>query len=426
MSLSKRIELPGGCYFTGKPGDPIKGIAPSLTVNPKNWNSKVASVKKPWYIGYRFHDPLHRQKYPNGKLILVRGMNEEKTWEKRKLATEVLMQIELDNLMVNGYNPITGKSTPIEQPDGDPTDIMPYTPLKLALRKALDLMKCGKSTKDDIASMLKYIDEAIIRLKYTNLQVGDVTRRNIVKILDNCGRNKAKWSAHTFNKYRSYLMSLFRIIVRLEAIGGNPVNDIEKEATIRRIRTVLTPEERKRVNDHLKVNYYRFWRYMQIFFHSGSRTTELLSLKIKDVDLKRQQYKVLIKKGKSYKEVLKTIKNVALPYWQEVLSDFSNGDGVNGESYVFHKDLRPGGKAPIRPEQITRRWEVHVKQKLKIYVDFYSLKHLNTTEVVSMLSEEDAARLNAHEGTSMVRNVYDVGRSDRQHERLKRVGNAFA
>ena len=153
---------------------------------------------------------------------------------------------------------------------------------------------------------------------------------------------------------------------------------------------------------------------------------QLLSLKIKDVDLRRQQYKLLVKKGKSYKEVMKTIKNVAVPLWREVLEDFSQGEGVNGESYVFHKDLRPGGKAPIRPEQITRRWEVHVKQKLKIYVDFYSLKHLNTTEVVSMLSEEDAARLNAHEGTAMVKRVYDVGRTDRQHERLKKVSNVFA
>ncbi|MEJ7740594.1 MAG: hypothetical protein WKF97_24520 [Chitinophagaceae bacterium] len=36
------------------------------------------------------------------------------------------------------------------------------------------------------------------------------------------------------------------------------------------------------------------------------------------------------------------------------------------------------------------------------------LKHLNTTEVVDALSEEEAAKLNAHTSTAMVIEIYDV------------------
>jgi hypothetical protein len=85
----------------------------------------------------------------------------------------------------------------------------------------------------------------------------------------------------------------------------------------------------------------------------------------------------------------------------------------------------PGPKA-IRTEQITRRWYTHVKKDLNITADFYSLKHLNTDETAAMLSLEDAAAHNSHTSTVITMKHYAVGEKERQHERLKKVGNKFA
>lgn len=80
-------------------------------------------------------------------------------------------------------------------------------------------------------------------------------------------------------------------------------------------------------------------------------------------------------------------------------------------------------KAP--PDPVTRRWEKYVKDELGIAADLYSLKHLNTSETVEQLGEGLAAMHNSHTSTAMVRNVYDVGRESREHEKIKSLKNEF-
>jgi hypothetical protein len=94
--------------------------------------------------------------------------------------------------------------------------------------------------------------------------------------------------------------------------------------------------------------------------------------------------------------------------------------------FIFSKGLVPGTKK-IRSEQITRRWETHVKKQLGITVDYYPAhKHSNTTEMMDNgVSLNDAAALNSHTSTAMVLNIYDVKQGARQHERLKEISNKY-
>jgi site-specific recombinase XerC len=396
--------LPNGCWFT----------APA--VNPSNWKSSKASVKKPWYFGYRFYDPTHKNDYPNGKYVAVRGMNHLSSQTERMAVTAKLLENELTDLTVHGYNPITGSSTPFYNTD---SDIIPEMPLPVALEAAFKKVKGADSTLSDMKSCLTYIQKAIKHARLYNMQVGAVTRKYVVKILEACEMVKETWTAHTYNKYRTYLLMLFKVLVKYEAMEANPVREIEKDRPVKRIKEVLNQDQRKKISDHLQKTAPAFYRYMQIFFHSGSRSTELFTLRVKDVNLEKQQYKLLVKKGKQQKEVLKTIKTIALPFWKDLLAGHHPSN-----HYIFSKGLSPGIDM-IRSDQINKRWNRHVKKKLNISCDFYSLKHLNTTEVVDLLSEQDAAKLNAHEDTAMVVKIYDVRRDDRQHERLKKVNNEF-
>jgi len=74
------------------------------------------------------------------------------------------------------------------------------------------------------------------------------------------------------------------------------------------------------------------------------------------------------------------------------------------EDYIFSKYLETG-KTSNRPEQITRRWKRHVKDKLGIEADFYSLKHLNTDETAALLDLGDAA---AHESGWKILQVVNI------------------
>jgi len=90
-------------------------------------------------------------------------------------------------------------------------------------------------------------------------------------------------------------MIVFNKMVDMEWIEHNPVLTIKKMKTTRTIRKTLSPTERLKIDKHLRENYYSFWLFLQIFFHAGCRETEMVRIKGKDVDLERQQVKVLIK-----------------------------------------------------------------------------------------------------------------------------------
>ncbi len=149
-------------------------------------------------------------------------------------------------------------------------------------------------------------------------------------------KTNPRFTANTFNKYRSYLMILFKELVEMEACDSNPLREISKQRCVVKLREVPTPEEMALIDAHLKNKTYSFWRFCNIFFHSGARGTELLKIKASHVDLANQRYKVTIIKGRFKSEVWKTIKTIALPLWQEVL------DAASKDDYLFSDGLVPG------------------------------------------------------------------------------------
>lgn len=87
------ISLINGCHCS------------ELTVNPKNWKTcNATALRKKWYIQYYFYDTTINQK----KFIVIKGMNRLKTLEERREAIRQLIENEIYQLKVKGYNPITG------------------------------------------------------------------------------------------------------------------------------------------------------------------------------------------------------------------------------------------------------------------------------------------------------------------------------
>lgn len=402
----ERLQLPAGCSMS------------SPVVYPSNWKT-TSKISEPWYIFYRFYDPVNK---PEGKQCNIKGMNDYKDPDVRRQITDYLLDEALKKLKA-GYNPITDKYH-------ETSELHEQTPLKQALQLALQACSCDPNTKKELKHMLVYVTMAIEITRLQALAICEVRKKHIRRILDTCSQITSRydeklkktitvtWSANKFNKYRTYLMILFSEICEVDAIEMNPCRDIKKKKTVTRVRETLTAEERTAVNNHLWENHRTFWRLLHIFFHSGARETEIVRVQGKHVDLRKQTYIRLVKKGRSYKEVLTTIKDIALPLWVEAM------DNCGKEDYIFSEGLQPGA-LPIRADQINKRWLRNVKKPLGISADFYSLKHSNTTETVTIAGDQVAANQNAHSGTAMVVKIYDVGRGSREHEAMKKVNNPF-
>lgn len=388
------ITLPNGCTCS------------KLTVYPKNWQTKNAKITKDWFIKYRFYDP----RYPMPKQVMVKRMNQYKSLQERQEATKSCLAEELDKLVNDGCNPFQRVTKA-----GICTDhITGQTSLIDALRYALRTVSVSDITRRDLKYLVKHSEDALRRHNLLSLPTTNSTRKTIKLLLEEVSNTPDR-----FNKNRSNLMILFTELCEAEAIENNPVRDIKKKKVVKRLREVLSDEERVKVNKHLLENYPTFHRFLHIFFHSGARISELLRVRESDLDLPNQRYKVTIQKGRNYKEVWKTIKDVALPFWSDISQECNAGD------FVFSIGLRPG-QTLIKPYQVTKRWYRLVKKKIGITADFYSLKHLHTTEVVDMLDENEAAKHNEHTSNAMVIGIYDVRGENRKHNKVKTLKNKFA
>ncbi|MDB5210211.1 MAG: hypothetical protein JWQ30_1038 [Sediminibacterium sp.] len=395
------VSLPNGCYCT------------ELKVNPSNWKEPEAPMDQDWFIWYRFYDPavLDDDGKIKPKLVPVKGMNHFKKISERRDFTKRLIKEELYQLEKEGYNPITGCHS-------TGTEINENMGFCQALDYAFDHISVEHLTKLDIKSVLKYCKDAAEKMRVATIPMKQIKRKHILLVLEQCKKDKAKWSDNLFNHYRKYLSLLFANLVEAEIVDTNPLRDLAKKKTLKRIRQTIDDQDRQPLDEYLLENYPTLRRFVHIYYHSGARIAELVCVRAFDVDLKRQRYKVTLKKGKQYREVWKIIKDIALPFWEDIMSQASPAD------YLFSEFLKPGVRR-IPPKHLTKRWRMHVKEKLGIEADLSSLKHLNATDMRAFLSAQEVAELNSHTTTAMVVNIYDVKNDYRENDKIKRANNSF-
>lgn len=383
---------------------------------PKTWERPNATIKKDWYIYYRFYDPTNPKK--GGYLKIIKRMNDFKTLKERQQATRDLIRNELRLLKECAYNPITETFTEPERTD---YDIEPGTGIILALEEALKLLEGVKTWKDDIASNLRYLTPAAEQLRYADMPIKDIKRRHLVSLLDQCGKNKDIWTAATYNRYRRNLSSLFRVLVTVQAIEHNPIDDyLPLKKQTKELREVLTPEEIVLINTKLRPMNFLFWRFIHMFCNSGARITEIMVVQLKGVDLCRQMVRYTIRKGEFVRVVERPIKDNVLYLWEQMVVEAKQRE-LDGEAYIFSEGLQPGPE-PIRADQIRHRWRLWVQQKLGIQKTIYPLKHLNTDMMDALYDSDIAAHLNQH-NKKMVEEVYAVGRNARKNEVIKKAPN---
>lgn len=232
------ILLPHGCTCS------------ELAVNPKNWKTGPKSlIKKNWRIHYYFRDPAHKDKYPYGKLITIKGMNRFKTIEERREATKILIEEEIYQLKVKGYNPIT------KQYNGQDIilnyDISPETTLNEAIDLAFSKIEAEKSTISDLKTVVKYFKKSAAELRYHLIKIGEIKHIHIKNILDH-QRRKNNYSNARFNKIRAYMLMIFKQLLLSDAINHNHILDIPKLKETRKIRDILTEDEFNKIKKHLK------------------------------------------------------------------------------------------------------------------------------------------------------------------------------
>jgi hypothetical protein len=392
-----------------------------------------------WKIYYRYYDPVFKDDPVKwGQMIQIRGMNDIKDLVKRQAATKILLEGEIERIDQKLRNPITGKYHVVAQ---SVEEILPSTPFIDALTKAASMIKCVPRMMEDINCVIKKIETAAGKLfdkgwhkPYLSLKISQVSRKHIVYLFEQCKKDNDKFSVHRQNRYRSYLMMLYKQLVKLEAVEHNPINDIPVEkGSIKKVKQLFTETEMLLLDTNLRAWEYHFWRYMRIFHRSGSRTSEMTLLKPEQVSLESQEYIVLVKKGRNYVEQVRPIPDDILPLWIEAMGE------AKPSQFLFSEYFKPGSKQ-IDKTWVERRWAKYVMgypeewkdEKIRrencLYIKktFYLLKSQNTDAIANKLDIKHAAAADGHTNTRTTKNHYAIGEGRRELEKLKRTEIPFS
>jgi site-specific recombinase XerC len=379
-------------------------------VHPKNWKTLTSkkSLELNWYVECKFTDPLFIEKYPKG-FPFRKKLNKFRSLEERKAAIQQLL-IQIPKLFEEkGWNPITKKYM---LPEAKPVPGTLHPKLNFIEALEINYPKLMVS-----AGVIKELRRIISKVKKSaadqriDFQICEIHSGHIRDLLD-----PLNLTNNEYNKYLTHLSIVLSDLVEKRMVFHNPIKDIRKKKTVKKIRETLEVDELNKIFTILKQDNYTFFRYGMIFFHSGARSSELFRVQKKDVYLDKREYRVTIKKGNSYREVIKVILPNALKYWEEIINECTNE-----EDYLFTRNLQPSLTA-TQPYQITKRWKRLVKDKYNVTADFYALKHLFLDELDKATSESSmlSKGMASHE-TDVTEKVYLIGRNGRKNEALKNI-----
>lgn len=357
-----------------------------FTISPSNWETPRAVSDQRWYIKYRY--------YPFGENIgkqrMIKGtVNEVDDLTEKQLRMRALIQKEKE--MLHGKDkPVfliqsTRTNEEIKQDPDYPIPIV-YQPIepedsfKTAVLKSLyNPSGCDDHVSDLRRNVIRALKLARI-LEYDHFPIKDISRKHLIRMFKIL---KDQVSAHLYNRTRAHMISVFEILQDEEATEINPARKVPIQPMAEKKQTALSINDINRILVYLKVTNYNFYRFLYIFYHTGSRPVELCRLRYEDVNLSKSVYTVTIfKKKKKYKIVSKPIHNDVMFLWQELMREAKPGQ------FLFGHGFKPGPNM-YKSTTYSTWFKTYVKDSLGIQENFYTLKHRKLSELREyMLSTE--------------------------------------
>lgn len=405
----ERKKLLNGCSRT------------AVFISPKKYKTfTTKNFPKQWFVQCRFFDPQFEDHYPDGFPYRVKFSGDKLS--EMKIRAEIFLEEMEMRLDQQNFNPIT-KAYMADRIG----DLHPNLDLISALEEAHKKLSpvWSKSHSLEVKRCINSVNNHLFSTKFYDVIIHEVKTWHVKTLLDAMNLPDV-----SYNRFRSYLQSLFKELTQYGCCDHNPVDNISIKAVTKNIREVISEEKLKFVYKHLQTKNYSFFRYGKIFFYSGGRSSEFMQLQRKHVDLENQEYQILIKKRNRKTWVKKIIIPAAIPYWKEIIELCEDP-----EDYIFSKGLVPG-EIPISSKQISRRWKRHVKDSnairddegniIKVTEDFYSLKHLfldilDEMQFTPIIPIAGKAQRMAGHTTESTTDIYTTKKVDRKNNDLKRL-----
>jgi len=156
-------------------------------------------------------------------------------------------------------------------------------------------------------TILRYKHVINFFCKFAHIEtIEQVTEKNVRELFMH-GRVQRGWQANTFIIYHKTLRVFFRWCIELGYMEENFIDSIEVPRLAKRLPSKLTRQEAEKLLD-VTFNYpydYKYLRYrnhaiFSMFMFAGLRKSELLKLKLTDVDI--ENLTLFVRQGKGNKD----------------------------------------------------------------------------------------------------------------------------
>lgn len=297
--------------------------------------------------------------------------------------------------------------------------------LEAAIDFAFSKCKLAKKSMSCYKTTVERFKKAGKALRIIGLPLKMIERKHIKLILDKMLIDN-KLSNSAYNKYLGYIKAVLSKLVEYEVIENNPCTSIKTLKVAETFKYVpYTEEEKKKIRDHLFINYYRYFILLMVIYHTGIRPKEVLALKIKDIDFKKKKITIIpdieaensktlkVRKIPVNKHLMLFFREMELenypPSYYVFGSPYKSGQGNRGSkpkglSGVEHYDYFKPSEVKIKRDTITRLWNKAVRKELKIDKYQYAMKHTGANEKIMAGLDVDAlVELYGHSSKLMTR-----------------------
>lgn len=180
----------------------------------------------------------------------------------------------------------------------------------------------------------------------------------------------------TYNNYLRFMNTLFLYFVKKEWMSENPFSRIEHKRNEEKKRTIIPPEDRKRIVEYFRSsNTPEFEFVMMLCFRCFIRPKEMMMLKIENIDYDNCLLTIPSYVAKNHHE-----RTVGVPV--EIMSYFNELRIHDRSLFIFSTGYKPG-KTMMNTRDVGRTWSI-MRRKLNLpdSYQFYSLKDTGITEML--------------------------------------------
>jgi len=329
-------------------------------------------LSREWFVYFRIKDD-HGQWC---KKVYKRDINRAPT-KKDRLITATAIRNTLSYRLHNGWSPLGQVK--------DHKTICQVIDDILQTKKSSMKIKSVR-TYNDVANMFKaWLREN----RYDHLYPDGITPIIARDYLDHLLVDK-KYTGKTHNGHLGILKTIFNAMVDREIIGKNPFKGIKELPEESGKNVAYTDAERKKVREYLYENNRRLYYAVQFVYYCFIRRSELIQLKVGDVDLQNMTIRISSAVSKNRKQESVTIPKSFEPALYEMQLD-----KLPDEWYLFGYRFQTCQRKMIRPDNLTESLRKALR-KLSIRPEctFYSFKHTgcvnlyNSTKDIYLVSRQ--------------------------------------